>query len=139
MRLTPFENEVVDSLLWQIKGFKEGYVTERATNRILRASLRRIKHRLVGYSAESAKTSSTDNDHAVPVKIIIKMLMEAPELSKDVAIDLLSRFYISVTITRREHTVVLKELDLESEMPSNWDGVDPLARYKQAGIEIIEN
>lgn len=53
MNLTPFESEIVDSLLWKIKGFKEGHVSERATNRVLRASLRRVKHRLVGYSFES--------------------------------------------------------------------------------------
>jgi len=49
MNLTLFENEIIDSLLWQIKGYKDGYVSERATNRILSVSLCRIKHRLIGH------------------------------------------------------------------------------------------
>ena len=98
MNLTPFESEIVDSLLWQIKGFKEGHISERATNRILRASLRRIKHRLVGYSIESISALSTDNDHVVPVKVIIKILMDSSELTKDIIVETLSNFYVSVTI-----------------------------------------
>jgi hypothetical protein len=138
MNLTRFESEIVDSLLWQIKGFKDGYVSERATNRILRASLRRIKHRLIGYSEESKKETATDKDHAIPIKVIIQMLMEEPNLSKNVTIEILRQFYISVTITKYEHTVLLKKLGLASKMPNDWNGVDPLARYKKAGIQVVE-
>lgn len=138
MKLTPFENEIIDSLLWQVKGFKEGHVTERATNRVLRASLRRVKHRISGYSTESTKAKTTHIDHAVPVKIIIKLLMESPELTKEGILEVLRKFYISVTISEHEHTSVLKNLGLESEMPENWNGIDPFARYKRARIKVIK-
>lgn len=139
MNLTPFESEIVDSLLWQIKGFKDGQVSERATNRILRATLRRIKHKVAGHSIESVNASSTNKDHAIPVKVIIKMLMETSELTKESALGILGKFYISVTITKQEHISVLKKLGLESEMPENWDGNDQFARYKHAGIEVVED
>jgi len=139
MKLTPFENEMIDSLIWQIKGYKEGCVTERATNRTLRASLRRINHRVLGHSVDSIKAQSTHNDHAVPVKIIVAMLMEEPELTKERVLSILGEFYVSVTISKHEHISVLKTLGLESDMPKNWDGVDPFARYKTAGIEIVKN
>lgn len=29
MQLTPFENEIIESLIWQIKGYKEGFVSLR--------------------------------------------------------------------------------------------------------------
>ena len=137
MNLTSFESEIIDSLLWQIRGFKEGHVSERATNRVLRASLRRVKHRLAGFSAESSNALSTNNDHAVPVKVVVKMLIDTPELTKDAVLEVLNKFYVSVVISEHEHTSTLKDLGLESEMPENWDGIDPFARYKHARIEII--
>ena len=91
MNLTPFKYEIIDSLLWQIKGFKEGEVSERATNRILRASLRRIKPRLIGCT----KVTATNNDHDVPVKVIVQLLPGTQDLSKISVIDILGKFYTS--------------------------------------------
>jgi len=65
--------------------------------------------------------------------------MDSPELTKDIIVETLSNFYVSVTISKHEHIAVLKKKGLESDMPSNWNRVDPYARYKYAGIEIIEN
>jgi len=48
-------------------------------------------------------------------------------------------FKLESAISKHEHIAILKKLGLESDMPSNWNGVDPFARYKYAGIEIIEN
>lgn len=139
MKLTKFEEEIVASLLWQIRGCKEHYVTERATNRVLRASIRRIKLRPAGCSIESMNSIETDNDHAVPVKVIIQYLMDEPSLTKDRVIEILDRFYVSVTISKQEHVSVLRTLGLESKMPDGWDVVDPFARYKHAGIELLLN
>ena len=72
------------------------------------------------------------------MKVIIEMLIDTPELTKDIALKILSKFYVSVTISKHEHISILKKLGLESEMPENWDGIDPFARYKYAGIEIID-
>jgi hypothetical protein len=139
MKLTPFEGEVIDSILWQIKGFKEGIVTERATNRILRASIRRIKTTNIGFSLESEKETNNENDHAIPVKVIIKMILDSKNINKESILKVLSKYYVSVVITKKEHKITLKKHGLESEMPTNWNTIDPLARYKAAGIEIIEN
>lgn len=136
MKLTPFESEIVDSLIWQIKGFKNGYVSERATNRVLRASLRRIKHRIVGASQNGRTAQRQATDHAVPVKVIINMLMTAPELDRDVVLEILKKFYVSVILSEDEHKISLNNIGLESDMPSYWDGEDPLARYKAAGIKV---
>ena len=139
MKLTEFESEIVDSLLWQIQGFKENRVSERATNRILRASIRRIKHRLAGHSVESRNSieKENENDHAVPVKVIIQMIMDTPNITKDQVIDILSKFYVSVTISKHEHVSVLRASALDSDMPDDWDRVDCLARYKSAGIDVV--
>lgn len=139
MKLTPFESEIIDSILWQIKGFKNGVVTERATNRILRASIRRIKTTNIGFSLESEKETDNENDHAIPVKIIIEMIMDSKNINKESILQVLSKYYVSVVITRKEHKITLKKHGLESDMPSNWNNIDPLARYKAAGIKIIEN
>lgn len=137
MKLTPFESEIVDSLIWQVKGFKTGFVSERATNRVLRASLRRIKHRTVGVSENGTSAQRQAKDHAVPVKVIISTLMEAPVLDRDFVLETLSQFYVSVILSEDEHVVVLKNLGLESDMPPDWDGKEPFARYRVAGIEVL--
>jgi len=57
MNQTPFESEILDSILWQVEGLRLGRVTRRATTRILRATVRRIRPRLIArsQSAESGR------------------------------------------------------------------------------------
>ncbi|MGD8690597.1 MAG: hypothetical protein PVI37_11735 [Gammaproteobacteria bacterium] len=137
MKLTSFESEIVDSLIWQVKGFQSGCVSERATKRVLRASLRRIKHRIVGASRKGITAQRQTRDHAVPVKVIISVLMEAREPDRTFVLSTLNNFYVSVLLCEEEHVIVLKSLGLESDMPPDWDGEDPFARYKAAGIEVL--
>ncbi|MDW3095383.1 MAG: hypothetical protein R8G33_06910 [Gammaproteobacteria bacterium] len=138
IKLTPFETEVLESILWQLKGFKEGFVTDRVTRRILRATLRRLKPCLIGHSVNAVNSKQVEIDHAVPLKEVVAMLMELDNLSSVELIDLLNKYLVSVQLTPREHRVVLKDHGVSSSMPDNWDGDDALARYKKAGIEITK-
>ena len=45
MKFTPFESEVLESILWLAEGLRIGRVTKRVTTRILRATIRRIRPR----------------------------------------------------------------------------------------------
>jgi len=136
--MTPFETEVLDSILWQLKGYSEQYVTERVTTRILRATFRRIKPRLIGSSLNAINCKKPDLDHAIPLKVIVAKLIEKPFSTKEELVTLLDKFLVSVELTPDEHRVQLKNIKLSSEMPVNWDGNDHLARYKAAGIDISE-
>ena len=138
MELTDFESEIIDSLLWQVKGFKNGHVSERATKRILRASIRRIKSKNIGFSSASENETKNDEDHAVPVKVIIQMIMDSKNIDRASIIEILDKFFVSVTITKKEHKETLKNNGLESDMPNDWDFNDPFARYKSVGIKINE-
>ncbi|MDN3699229.1 hypothetical protein QWY97_18045 [Vibrio cortegadensis] len=135
--MTPFEIEVLDSILWQLKGYAEGQVTERATTRILRATLRRIKPRKIAYSLRAASIEKKDIDHAIPLKIIVSKLINNPILTKEQLVILLDNLLVSVELTPEEHRMTLKKFKLSSDMPADWDGVDNLARYRAAGIEVL--
>ena len=139
--MTEFEKEIINSMLWQIKGFCEGHVSERATKRIMRASLRRITAKKLGCSvnAYNLKSGQIDTDHIVPIKVIVEMLMKCNNISKQKILGTLHKYYYTVDITRHEHTVILKNLDLESNMPEDWDGEELMARYKHSSIEIKTN
>jgi hypothetical protein len=134
--MTPFETEVLDSVLWQLKGFKEGKVTERVTKRILRATLRRIKPKIVGKSLKVSTSEKTDIDHAVPLNIVVEVLLGETDLSIEGVKNLLATYLVSMELTAHEHRVILKELGLSKKMPRNWDGVNPYARYQVAGIQF---
>lgn len=68
MKLTPFESEILDSILWQVEGFRLARVTGRATTRILRATLRRIKPRIIART-QSAEPGKRERDHAIPIPL----------------------------------------------------------------------
>jgi len=44
---------------------------------------------------------------------------------------------IGAVVTRAEDQR-LNSLGLRSRMPAGWDGMDPFARYRVAGIELLE-
>ena len=134
MNLTPFESEIVDSILWQVEGFKIGRVTERATNRILRATIRRIRPRLIARS-EAANEDSREIDHAVPLKVLCRHILSSPDLDRSKLETILQEWLVTVELAASEHGI-LQKCGLGSRMPQDWDGVDPLARYRIAAIRI---
>ena len=56
--ITKFEDEAIDSILWQLEGYWNGRVTKRATARILRASLRRVNPPIAAHSVQSLRASA---------------------------------------------------------------------------------
>jgi len=139
MKMTPFEIEVLDSILWQVQGFQSGKISKRVTKRILRATLRRIKPKLIGISKMAHKSEKNDIDHAVPLKYLVQKIINEKELNKKTLLTLIDKYLISVEITQEEHRETLKDMGLSSKMPDDWDGVDPFARYKKSNIEVYEN
>ncbi len=72
-------------------------------------------------------------DHAVPFNYLQGELLELADVTPDTVSRILSKHCIVVLVTREENA------RLGNKMPRNWDGIDPLARYKATGIEIIPN
>jgi hypothetical protein len=135
LKLTSFENEVLASILWQIKGLTDGKVTERVTKRILRATLRRIEPRKIGTSENGLLASKVESDHAVPLSVIVDKIINQNEMDEKILFSLLSKYLVSVNITNEEH-MRLKDLGLQSSMPNGWDHSDPYARYAAAQIKL---
>jgi hypothetical protein len=137
MDFTPFESEIVDSILWQVEGFKIGRVTKRATNRILRATIRRIRPRLIARS-EAAQANIREHDHAIPVQVLSSRILDTPNLNRQKLETILHEWLVAVELTASEHRELLKNCGLGRCMPADWDGIDPLARYRVAGIRCVE-
>lgn len=137
MKLSPFETELLESVLWQVEGFRSGRVTERVTTRILRATLRRFRPRLIGRSA-SAVSSERELDHAVPLNVVCHRILTSAVLDRTTLITILSEWLVAVELSSEEHRETLKKCGLTDCMPANWDGVDSLARYRAAGISLLD-
>lgn len=137
MTLTPFESEILDSILWQVEGFRCGRVTRRATMRILRATIRRIRPRLIARS-QSAALAGRVLDHAVPVREICERILLLDGLDRGKLQKIVADWLVIVELTSQEHRVALQKCGLSHCMPRDWDGVDVLARYRIAGIQILK-
>jgi hypothetical protein len=136
MKFTPFESEILDSILWQVEGFKSGRVTQRATTRILRATVRRIRPRLIARS-EAADMDNREIDHAIPLHVLCSRVLSTPDLDRGKLETILDEWLVTVELTASEHRDVLRKSGLASRMPRDWDGADPLARYQAAGIRFL--
>jgi hypothetical protein len=81
MKLTPFESEILDSILWHVEGFKTGRVSRRATMRILRATIRRVRPRLIARS-QAAESTGRIVDHAIPVLVLCDRILSVESLDR---------------------------------------------------------
>jgi hypothetical protein len=97
---------------------------ERGSNKNVRALDGRKPRIGDGYEVE----------HAVPQKELIRMI-SASDLEPAEVWRLLTTYLVTYYVTKEEHDR-LKDLGLQSKMPDDWDGVDPLARYRAAGIDV---
>jgi len=138
MDLTPFESEILDSILLQVEGFKIGSVTQRATTRILRATIRRIQPRLIARSKAADADNDREVDHAIPVHVLCGRILDTPNLDRTKLETILNEWLVTVELTASEHSEVLQKCGLASRMPPDWDGADPLAHYRAAGITLLE-
>jgi hypothetical protein len=77
-----------------------------------------------------------DYDHVIPLNIAIDRLLRSSGEPDEVK-SILDDWVLSCLITREEHTR-LKDLGLQSSMPPGWDGRDKFARYRAAGIEVVD-
>jgi hypothetical protein len=107
MQLTPFESEIVDSILWQVEGLRLGRVTHRATTRILRATIRRIQPRLIARS-RAAEAGGREADHAIPVYLICDRILRTPDLDRNKLETILDEWLVTVELTALEHREVLQ-------------------------------
>ena len=73
------------------------------------------------------------HEHIVPRKIVRELLLDFDSPTPDAIRSLLDRFCIGVVVTQEEDER-LNSLGLRSKMPEDWDGSDPWARHKAAGI-----
>jgi len=77
-------------------------------------------------------------DHAVPFKYLQAELLKLSDVNTHSVENVLDKFDTVALITKEEDDL-LNAAGYRSDMPKNWDGIDPLARYKAVGIVILEN
>jgi hypothetical protein len=77
-------------------------------------------------------------DHAIPYRYELEALMALTVVTPETVRPVLEKYDVCVIITADEDAR-LTAAGLQREMPDDWDKIDPLARYKAVGIEIVEN
>jgi len=75
-------------------------------------------------------------DHAIPFRYIEAELLGLAEVTPQAVADVLEKKCVVALITTEEDRN-LNAAGLSSKMPENWDGLDPLARYKAVGIDLV--
>ena len=112
---------------WQAKevGSHIGWHKERFTHSLL--AKKEFK--------KLGKKSKLIMEHVVPMNVIIDMLLNLEPLNETNVKKILSKFWKVIRITKSED-LTLNKLGLNRKMPKDWDGKDPLARYKKAKIEF---
>jgi hypothetical protein len=78
-----------------------------------------------------------EKDHAIPVHIICDRILGAAKLNRKKVETILWEWLVWVELTPSEHRERLKKVGLVKKMPEDWDGVDPSARYRAAGIRLV--
>jgi hypothetical protein len=132
--LTGFERDVVDSVLVQLEGYWANRVTERATIRILRRTLRLIKPAVTVRSVDVAAAAMAGGrrdfavDHAIPLATVVRELIKRRGISRDDLEQFLIARLVCVLITRREHDL-LKQCGVRDCMPADWDLVAPFRAW----------
>ena len=81
--------------------------------------------------ALAADRSTWAHEHVVPRKLVVRALLDLPDPSPSAVRDLLERVGLACIVTRDEH-------DALPDLP--WETLhdDPWARYREAGIEVVE-
>lgn len=77
-------------------------------------------------------------DHLIPYCLELKALMALTVVTPETVRPVLEKFDVCAIITAEEDAR-LNAAGLQSRMPDGWDEIDPLARYKAVGIELLEN
>lgn len=98
------------------------------------------KHRGCRYWSEKAvatgsKREGLVHEHVVPRKVIREKLFTLSKPSISSVKRILEKYCIGVVVTKEED-VHLRNLQLHSSMPEDWDRKDVWARYKKANIRV---
>ena len=100
----------------------------------MRETAKHSKHRVRSKAAVGLHPRELDYDHAVPMRVVVELLLDAWP-NKQAVEYVLRNLVRGVLITKDEHGNLRKEL-LSSKMPEDWNGIDWDARYKKVGIEL---
>ena len=95
------------------------------------------RYRSRGSIGENVGRADLIYDHAIPLTLVLNELQAVEELRPENIQPILDRRLAAALITMDENKR-LTSLGLRSRMPDGWDGVDQLARYRAAGIEVFE-
>jgi len=77
-------------------------------------------------------------DHAVPFRYLQEALLALDPVTLPAVAATLEKFATRAIITKAENAL-LNASGLSRKMPADWDELDPLARYKAVGIDLVEN
>ena len=102
----------------------------------VREATKYSKDRRRSKAAMGLMPSELDYDHAVPMRIITDLILNALP-NREAVEKILQELVCGVLITKQEHDFLRKE-NLASKMPDDWNGKDWAARYRTAGILISD-
>lgn len=72
-------------------------------------------------------------DHAVPLIYVHTKILGCKTVEE---IEDVLKLVVGVKMTATQHLLLNKRFKMK--MPDDWDGIDPLARYRAMGFEILE-
>jgi hypothetical protein len=75
-------------------------------------------------------------EHSVPVSYLNQLVLNLSVVTKEKVGNIIHKWTTLSVITEEEHQK-LSALKLSKTMPTDWDGVNKLARYEKAGIELV--
>lgn len=90
---------------------------------------------------EQLKRGLFDNlvgEHIVPVSVIIKVLENGNDFSKENISSTIKKLSAKAVITKKEDDL-LKKAGFSNKMPLNWNTGDIKARYDAVGIKLIDS
>lgn len=88
------------------------------------------------HSVASETATDVVYDHSVPFNFLQTELLTLENPNAERVLAVLKR-HGRVAIITKDENKRLNAAKLQSKMPSDWDQVDPLARYKAVGIEMV--
>ncbi|HVU28518.1 MAG TPA: hypothetical protein VHG71_12385 [Verrucomicrobiae bacterium] len=99
--------------------------------------MRRIEPQLIARS-QSVESGTGELDHAIPLRVVCDRILDIEDLNHDKLHKIIADWLVLVELTVQEHREILQKCGLSRNMPKNWDGVNPLARYQVAGIQLLK-
>lgn len=74
-------------------------------------------------------------EHVVPTTILqqdCEVLARSGSLTRELVLKWLRSYWVTAVVTKEEDRRLVKDY-----MPSGWDGLDPFARYRMAGLRVM--